>query len=109
MRLQGEHPMGPTVTPPPSQGRVPSLPILELAGELDLAVAPQLPEQLDELFAGGATSIQRDINSATFLDSTALGVFVNGLNRYQELGGTLHLVVSEPQILRVLAIPGLSH
>jgi anti-sigma B factor antagonist len=81
---------------------------LKMTGELDLAAAPQLQEELEALFALGATSIVVDLLDATFLDSTALGVLVNALNRCQELGGQLHLIVTEPQILRVLDITGLT-
>jgi anti-sigma B factor antagonist len=48
-----------------------------------------------------------DLSDATFLDSTALGVLVSALNRSRELGGRVHLIVREPQILRVLSITGL--
>jgi anti-sigma B factor antagonist len=84
------------------------LPVLEVSGELDLAVAPWLREQLDALFVGGASSLILDLSAATFLDSTALGVLVGALNRCHDLGGSIHLVVSDPQILRVLTITGLS-
>jgi anti-sigma B factor antagonist len=84
------------------------LPVLEVAGELDLAVAPWLRDQLDALFVGGASSLVIDMTDATFLDSTALGVLVAALNRCDELGGEVHLVVTEPQVLRVLRITGLT-
>jgi len=84
------------------------LPVLEVSGELDLAVAPWLREQLDALFVGGASSLILDLSAATFLDSTALGVLVGARNRCHDLGGGIHLVVTEPQILRVLTITGLS-
>jgi anti-sigma B factor antagonist len=83
------------------------LPTLEVTGELDLAAAPWLRDQLDALFVGGADSIVVDLSGATFLDSTALGVLVSALHRSRELGGAVHLVVHEPQILRVLTITGL--
>jgi anti-sigma B factor antagonist len=83
------------------------LPVLAVEGELDLAVAPWLRDQLDALFVGGASSVVIDMTDATFLDSTALGVLVGALNRCRDLGGEVHLVVSEPQVLRVLRITGL--
>jgi anti-sigma B factor antagonist len=83
------------------------LPTLEVTGELDLAVAPWLRDQLAALFIGGAISIVVDLSRATFLDSTALGVLVQTLNQSRELGGQVHLIVQEPQILRVLNITGL--
>ena len=81
---------------------------LKVSGELDLSVAPQLHNHLQELFVAGATSIYVDLLDASFLDSTALGVLVNALNQSQGLGGRVHLIVTEPQILRVLTITGLS-
>ena len=85
-----------------------SAPILELAGEIDLAVAPGLDRQFESLFTAGATSVVVDLGDATFIDSTGLGVLVSALNRCQELGGQPHLIVTEPQILRVLRITGLA-
>jgi anti-sigma B factor antagonist len=85
-----------------------TMPTLAVAGEIDLAVAPNLHEQLEALLAAGATSLVVDLGDATFIDSTALGVLVNALNQCQELGGQLHLIVTEPQILRVLRITGLT-
>ena len=96
-------------TPPPStNGCDAEVPVLEASGELDLAVAPWLSDQLDALLVGGASSVILDLSRATFLDSTALGVLVGLLNRCRTLGGRVHLVVTEPQILRVLSITGLS-
>jgi anti-sigma B factor antagonist len=97
------------LTPPsPDRNDAENLPTLEVGGELDLAVAPWLHDQLDALFVGGASSILVDLSEATFLDSTALGVLVGALNRCRENGGAAHLIVTEPQILRVLTITGLT-
>ena len=95
-----------TSPPQPADGAM-DLPTLVVEGELDLAVAPWLRDQLDALYVGGADSIVVDLSTATFLDSTALGVLVSALNRSRERGGTVHLIVQEPQILRVLTITGL--
>lgn len=83
------------------------LPTVAVSGELDLAVAPWLHDQLEALFVGGADSIAVDLTEATFLDSTALGVLVGALNHCQERGGQLHLIAPQRQILRVLKITGL--
>jgi anti-sigma B factor antagonist len=98
---------GSMTSPPPPANDALDLPTLEVHGELDLAVAPWLRDQLDALYVGGADSIVVDLSAATFLDSTALGVLVSALNRSRERGGKVHLVVQEPQILRVLTITGL--
>ena len=92
----------------PTYSSAAHLPVLVASGELDLAVAPWLRDQLDALLVGGASSLVVEMSGATFLDSTALGVLVGALNRCRALGGQVHLVVTEPQILRVLRITGLT-
>ena len=98
---------GSVTPPPPSKNDALDLPTLVVEGELDLAVAPWLRDQLDALYVGGADSVVVDLSAATFVDSTALGVLVSALNRSRERGGTVHLIVHEPQIIRVLTITGL--
>ena len=105
--MDGETALEGSMTPPPPANDGLDLPTLVVEGELDLAVAPWLRDQLDALYVGGADSVVVDLSAATFLDSTALGVLVSALNRSRERGGIVHLVVQEPQILRVLTITGL--
>jgi anti-sigma B factor antagonist len=93
-------------TTPPDTGA--PFPVVELEGELDLAVAPMLRQRLESLLASGATTIAVDLLDVTFLDSTALGVLVGALKQCQRAGGDLHLVVTEPRILKVLEITGLT-
>ena len=75
-------------------GELSNLPTVAVSGELDLAVAPWLHDQLEALFVGGADSIAVDLTGATFLDSTALGVLVGALNQCQARGGRLHLIAA---------------
>jgi anti-sigma B factor antagonist len=83
------------------------LPVIVLSGEIDLAVAPSLKERLDLLYASGESTVVVDLLDATFLDSMALGVLVGALEQCRKSGGDLHLVVTEPRILKVLEITGL--
>jgi anti-sigma B factor antagonist len=84
------------------------LPVVSFAGEVDLAVAPELQERLDVLIASGQTTIVVDLLETTFLDSIALGVLVGALEQCQSAGGELYLVVTEPRVLKVLEITGLN-
>jgi anti-sigma B factor antagonist len=84
-------------------------PVVTLEGEIDLAVAPSLRENLGRLLEEGHCDIFVDLLDATFLDSIALGVLVGALEQCRASGGDLHLVVTEPRILRVLEITGLSN
>jgi anti-sigma B factor antagonist len=83
-------------------------PIVVLDGELDLARAPGMQRAIDELLSAGHTTIVVDLLGVSFLDSTALGVLVGALSRCRDAGGDLHLVVTEPRILKVLEITGLA-
>ena len=83
-------------------------PVVHLTGEIDLAQAPAVRERLDALIDEGWSSIVVDLLDTTFLDSVALGVLVGALKQCRDRGGTLHLVVTEPRILKVLEITGLS-
>jgi len=83
-------------------------PIVVVEGEVDLAVAPSLREDLEALLAAGHSTLYVDLLGATFLDSTALGVLVTIREQCLGAGGELHLIVSEPRILKVLQITGLA-
>lgn len=84
------------------------VPVLAVAGEIDVYTAPRLREQLLELARSGAQTVVTDLSGVTFVDSTGLGVLVSGLKRFREAGGDLLLVVTQPQILKVLEITGLT-
>lgn len=77
-------------------------------GEVDLAVAPSMRERLETLLAEGHATLYLDLLDATFLDSTALGVLVSVREQCHRAGGELHLIVTEPRILKVLEITGLA-
>ncbi len=84
------------------------MPVLGVSGEIDVATAPQLRDQLQACVAQNHSTIVVDLLRVTFLDSTALGVLVGGLKRCRESGGELHLLIAEPRILKVFEITGLT-
>jgi anti-sigma B factor antagonist len=84
-------------------------PVVTVEGEIDVATAPQLRECLHEVIAEGNATVVLDLLPVTFLDSTALGVLVGALKRCRELGGELHVVVSDPRIMKIFEITGLTN
>lgn len=84
------------------------VPVLAVAGEVDLSSAPRLRQELVEL----ATSEQRravvDLEGVEFLDSTGLGVLVSGLKRFRTRDGDLLLVCTQSRVLKVFEITGLT-
>jgi anti-sigma B factor antagonist len=82
--------------------------VLAVKGEIDVYTAPRLREQLVELVSQGHRHIVVDLEGVDFLDSTGLGVLVGGLKRVRSNGGDLSLVCTQPRILKVFEITGLT-
>lgn len=88
--------------------RLQEVPVLAVAGEIDVYTAPQLRERLVGLAEPGDGDAVVDLSEVTFVDSTGLGVLVGGLKRFREAGHDMALVVTQPQILKVFEITGLT-
>jgi anti-sigma B factor antagonist len=82
--------------------------VLAVKGEVDVYSAPRLRERLVELVSEGHRRIVVDLEGVDFLDSTGLGVLVGGLKRLRSHGGDLSLVCTQPRILKVFEITGLT-
>ena len=82
--------------------------VLAVTGEVDVATAPRLREQLISLVGEGRVRIVVDLEQVDFLDSTGLGVLVGALKRVRTQDGDLSLVCTEPRILKVFEITGLT-
>ena len=85
-----------------------SVPVAAVTGEIDVATAPALRERLQELVGDTTPTVVVDLSAVSFLDSTALGVLVGAHKRCREAGGQLRLVITEPRILKVFEITGLT-
>src|SRR6266568_1814598 len=81
--------------------------IAELTGELDIASAPALREQLLSLLRPGSSRLVIDLSRVSFCDASGLAVLVNTARRARLLGGFLRLAAVSPQVGQVLNITGL--
>jgi anti-anti-sigma factor len=81
--------------------------IAELAGELDLARAPALREQLLGLLRPGSSRLILDLSQVSFADASGLAVLVGTGRRARRLGGFQRLAAVSPQVARVLNLTGL--
>jgi anti-sigma B factor antagonist len=82
--------------------------VLAVSGEVDVATAPRLRERLVDLVTEGNHRIVVDLENVDFLDSTGLGVLVGALKRVRTHDGDLALVCTQPRILKVFEITGLT-
>src|ERR1700746_3575786 len=80
--------------------------IAELTGELDIASAPALRDQLLSLLRPDSSRLVIDLSRVSFCDASGLAVLVNTARRARLLGGFLHLAAVSPQAERALNITG---
>jgi anti-sigma B factor antagonist len=77
-------------------------------GEVDVATAPAVRDELYRLIESGSKRIVVDLGGMEFIDSTGLGVFVGALKRSREGGGELQLRSLRPAAHKIFDITGLS-
>ena len=82
--------------------------VVDVKGEIDVYTAPKLREKLIELVSEGSHHVVVNLEGVDFLDSTGLGVLVGGLKRLRSHDGDLTLVCTQPRILKVFEITGLT-
>ena len=82
--------------------------VIEVGGEIDVYTAPRLREKIIALVDDGRYQLIVNLEGVEFLDSTGLGVLVGGLKRVRQHDGGIQLVCTQPRILRIFRITGLS-
>ncbi len=85
----------------------PGVAVLAVRGEIDVATAPEFHASLSDLIAEGPEVVMVDLRAVSFIDSTGLGVLVGAEKEMREGGRDLRLVVTQPQITRLLSLTGL--
>jgi anti-sigma B factor antagonist len=81
--------------------------VVTLSGELTIKEAPQLRDQLLMAIRSGAEVVVADLDSVSFVDQTAIGVFVGARTRLVANGGELRLAGVRPKLVRVISLLGL--
>ncbi len=76
-------------------------------GDLDLATVERLRPEWYSVAAGAPNCIVVDLRRVTFIDSTALGLFVGLLQRQHEHGGEVLLRGATDRMQRLLHLTGL--
>jgi anti-sigma B factor antagonist len=85
--------------------------VLLAGGELDFAASPRLRERIAAHVDAGRKQLVVDLSSATFIDSTAIGVLVGAATRLREMDdGSLAIICPEENhgVLRIFEIAGVS-
>ena len=82
--------------------------LIAVAGDLDLATAPELAALGEQVVTAGAANVVVDANELAFCDSSGLRVLVQIANDLHPGGGKLVIAGAKPIVLRVLEITGLT-
>jgi anti-sigma B factor antagonist len=83
-------------------------PEIHLRGELDMATASLLRDELVRLTPDGPRQVTVDLAQLAFIDSTGLSVLITGLKRIRQQGGDMTLRSPNPGTRKVLEITGLT-
>ena len=81
--------------------------VISVAGELDMATAPQLQAPIDELLGQGHKRLIFDLSEVSFCDSTGLSVFVRAKNSCDAVDGEVRLAEPQRGVMRILEVSGL--
>ena len=82
--------------------------VVRLGGELDLRIINYLRDTLEEaLDKNDVKHVILNMNSVTFIDSSALGVILGRYKRITQNGGKVGLVGIRPMVKRILELSGL--
>ena len=81
--------------------------IATLRGDLDIAAAPALREQLLSLLRPGRSQLVVDLSAVSYADASGLAVLVGTRRRARLLGGFLRLASPAPAVTAALALTGL--
>jgi anti-sigma B factor antagonist len=80
--------------------------VLRLEGELDLASAPRLEAELEDLEAERPPLLVADLRQLAFIDSSGLRVILVAAERAGREGRRFVVVRGSPEVERVLEITG---
>src|SRR5689334_7820286 len=81
--------------------------LLALSGELDIASAGELEDQVAKLVAAGRTRVVADLSALSFCDSTGIGTLVRANNDCRRSGGYFRLAALSRNVARVMGVVGL--
>lgn len=78
--------------------------VLQVAGEIDMASAPQLRQRVVGLVTDGVRALVLDLSNIGFCDSTGLGVIVAAVKRLRTNEGDLRVVTKDERLLALFEI-----
>jgi anti-sigma B factor antagonist len=78
--------------------------VLQLEGEIDLHVSPEVAESLQAMVANKPKLLVVDLAKVTYIDSSGLAVLIEGMQHVQEHGGRFALVNVQESVQHIFEI-----
>src|SRR2546425_1084660 len=78
--------------------------VLQLEGEIDLHVSPEVAESLRTMIAKKPKVVVVDLTKVTYFDSSGLAVLIEGMQKVQEYGGQFALAGVQESVQHILEI-----
>lgn len=82
--------------------------VIRATGFLDVSTAPRLREKLLQVIGSGPGAVLLDLGGIEFLDSSALGVILNGWKQMQADNAVLAVVSPQARITKIFEITALN-
>jgi anti-sigma B factor antagonist len=86
----------------------PGIAVVARTGGVALYTSPEFKQELLRVIADGASLVVVDLTGTTFIDSTALGVIIRGVERLKQQDGRLVVVCADPNIVKIIEVTGLN-
>ena len=81
--------------------------VVSVRGEIDLFTAPEFKQHVNGAIDEGRRLVIVDLNEATFIDSSSLGILISAHRRLRGRGGRLVIACDVAPILNTFSITGL--
>jgi stage II sporulation protein AA (anti-sigma F factor antagonist) len=81
--------------------------VLRIAGEVDLAVVPDLDRAVRDLHGTGFRHVVVDLSAVSFMDSAGLEWLLDATREAQRSGRALSLIDGSPAVSRLLDLTGM--
>lgn len=86
----------------------PAYTVIRASGYLDISTSPRLREKILEVAADEPALMLLDLGPIEFIDSSALGVILNGWKVLNSAGSTLAVVSPQERITKIFEITALN-
>lgn len=81
--------------------------LISVQGEIDVYTSSTLKDAIISAIEQGCINLIVDIDAVGFIDSSGLGVLVSGLRRVKENSGSMRIVCTKENVLKIFRITGL--